>query len=387
MKQITRRYDLDWLRTIGVLLVIPFHSLLMFNMDPGAIVYVKDTINVKLFNILDRILHSFHMPLLFIIAGMSVYFSLQCRTKTKYINERVRKLLIPSLFGCIILNPVMTYIYLISKNENVSFLNHLLRFFTKNPGDFVGLTGAFTPAHLWFVIYLLIFSLVGLPFFMKISKGDFNNLLFRLGDFLEKPLMLILAAIPVTIFSAINILGDKNPLVYFAIFFIGFLIAADDRYQKSIIRDKWIYLILSIIFVYLKFNIPHTFETWSPIWCIYGIFNSSTTIVSVFALLGLANRFINKNTRVLDYLSKASFPVYIIHMLINTMVGFCIIKLNIIPEIKFILIVVITFTACFLVYEFIKRVEFWCYIFAIKSEQKLSEEIKPKEIYDETKLF
>jgi|GEM_PF-453540 len=387
MKQIIRRYDLDWLRTIGVLLVIPFHSLLMFNMNPGAIVYIKDTVNVKLFNILDRIIHSFHMPLLFVIAGMSVYFSLQCRTKTKYINERLIKLMIPALFGCIILNPVMTYIYLISKKENSSFLNHLLGFFTKNPGDFVGLTGAFTPAHLWFVIYLLIFSFVGLPFFIKISKGDFNNLLFKLGDFLEKPLRLILAAIPVTILSAINILGDKNPLVYFAVFFIGFLLATDDRYQKAINRDKWIYLILSMVFIYLKFNIPDTFEPGSPVWCIYGIFDTSTRLVSVFALLGLANKFINKNTRVLDYLSKASFPVYVIHMLINTMVGFCIIKLNIIPEIKYILIVLITFAACFLIYELIKRIEFWCYIFAIKPVQKLSEKIKPKEIYDETKLF
>lgn len=387
MKQITRRYDLDWLRTVGVLLVIPFHSLLMFNMNPDSIVYVKDEVNVKLFNIFDGIIHSFHMPLLFVIAGMSVYFSLQSRTKTKYINERVRKLLIPALFGCIILNPVMTYIYLISKNENGSFLNHLFGFFTKNPGDLVGLAGAFTPAHLWFIIYLFIFSLLGLPFFIKISKGDFNNLLFRLGDFLERPLMLILTAIPVTIVSAINILGDKNPFVYFVIFFIGFLLAADERYQKAISRDKWVYLILSIVCIYLKFNIPDKFESWSPVWCIYGIFYTVTRIIPVFALLGLANRFINKNTRVLDYLSKASFPVYVIHMLVNTMVGFCIIKLNIIPEIKYILIVVITFTACFLIYELVKRVEFWCYIFAIKPEQKLSEEIKPKEIYDETKLF
>jgi glucan biosynthesis protein C len=112
MNKITRKYDIEWLRTIGVLLVMPFHSLLIFNTNPESIMYIKDIINVRLFNILDSVINRFHMSLLFMIAGMSVYFSLQSRTANKFINERVRKLLIPSVFGCIALNPIMTYIYI-----------------------------------------------------------------------------------------------------------------------------------------------------------------------------------------------------------------------------------------------------------------------------------
>ncbi len=366
MNKTTRRYDIEWLRTIGVLLVMPFHSLLIFNTNPESIMYIKDTVNVRLFNILDGIINRFHMPLLFVIAGMSVYFSLKSRTVNKFINERVRKLLVPAIFGCIALNPIMTYTYLISKNKNGTFLEHFIDFFTKNPGDFTGVNGAFTPAHLWFIIFLFIFSLVGAPLFMSMVKGNFDKLLSNLASFFEKPLMLALIVIPITIISAVNILGDKNPLVYFAIFFVGFLLVTDERYLKAINRDKWIYAIVSIIIIYMKFILPDKFETWSGIWIIYGFFDRATRLIPVFALIGLANEFMNKNTEVLNYLSKASFPVYVLHMLFNTIVGFFVIKLSISPELKYIVIVTVTFAICFLLYEVIRRIKFLRFIFGIK---------------------
>lgn len=379
MNKITRRYDIEWLRTIGVLLVMPFHSLLIFNTNPQSIMYIKDTVNVRLFNILDSVINRFHMSLLFVIAGMSVYFSLQSRTANKFITERVRKLLVPAVFGCIALNPIMTYIYLISKNKNGTFLEHFIDFFTRNPEDFTGVNGAFTPAHLWFIIFLFVFSLVGVPLFMTIIKGNCNNLLSNLASFFEKPLMLILTVIPITIISAVDILGDKNPLVYFAIFFVGFLLVTDERYQKAINRDKWAYLIISIIIIYMKFTLSDKFEPWSVIWIIYGFFDRATRLIPVFALIGLANEFMNKNTEVLNYLSKASFPVYVLHMLFNTIVGFFVIKLNISPELKYIVIVTVTFAICFLLYEVIRRIKFLRFIFGIKVAQKISEGINCKE--------
>lgn len=366
MNKTTRRYDIDWLRTIGVLLVMPFHSLLIFNSNPESIMYVKDTVNVRSFNILDSVIDRFHMSLLFMIAGMSVYYSLQSRTANKFINERVRKLLIPAVFGCIALNPIMTYIYLISKNKNGTFLEHFIDFFTKNPGDFTGVNGAFTPAHLWFIIFLFVFTLVGMPLFMNIIKGNYNGLISNLASFFEKPLMLILTVIPVTIISAVDILADKNPLVYFATFFIGFLLVTDERYLKAINRDKWAYLIISIIIIFMKFALPGNFEPWSSIWIIYGFFDRATRLIPVFALIGLANEFMNKNTKVLNYLSKASFPVYVLHMLFNTIVGFFVIKLSINPEFKYIIIVTVTFAICFFLYEVIRRIKFLRFIFGIK---------------------
>ena len=43
-----RRYDLDWLRVLGVLLLVPFHVALIFVLDPYTIMYIKDVVNSRL---------------------------------------------------------------------------------------------------------------------------------------------------------------------------------------------------------------------------------------------------------------------------------------------------------------------------------------------------
>ena len=370
MEKTARRYDIDWLRTLGVLLVIPFHSLLIFNMQPWSIVYIKDTINVRLFNILDSVINRFHMPLLFVLAGMSVYFALKFRSKNQYINERVKKLLIPAIFGCTFLNPIMTYIYMVSKNRNGTFISHLTGFFSKNPTDFAGLGGGFTPAHFWFIIFLFTFSLVGLPLFIQLNKKEPSGFMPILRRFLEKPLMMIITVIPLAVLSEIDVLGDMNPLVYFAMFIIGFSLASYEKYQKALNRDKWAYFILSVLLITIKFSVPNGFEPWSAMWIIFGLVDKATRILPVFALIGMANSFMNKSNRVLEYLSQASFPIYMIHMLINTIVGFFIIKLGISAGLKFILIVIITFALCFLFYEIIRRIKGFRTLFAIKETKK-----------------
>lgn len=50
------------------------------------------------------------MPLMFLIAGISTRYALQKRTIGQYVLERVKKLLIPFVFGTILIMPLMTYI-------------------------------------------------------------------------------------------------------------------------------------------------------------------------------------------------------------------------------------------------------------------------------------
>jgi hypothetical protein len=40
-----RHFDLDWVRVLGVLLLVPFHVALIFIVDPEYIMYIKDVVN------------------------------------------------------------------------------------------------------------------------------------------------------------------------------------------------------------------------------------------------------------------------------------------------------------------------------------------------------
>ncbi len=100
-----RRNDLDWLRTLAVLLVPLFHALLVFVQDPGSVVYVKDTADCLACFRLQSFIDQFHMPLLFAIAGMATAFALARRSGRQYARERVARLLVPLIFGLAVFIP------------------------------------------------------------------------------------------------------------------------------------------------------------------------------------------------------------------------------------------------------------------------------------------
>ena len=78
---VERRTDLDWLRIIAVLLLVPLHSSLVFNLHPEVVMYIKDHVDSNLLGRLAGWVHQFHMPLLFYVAGASSYFALKKRRK------------------------------------------------------------------------------------------------------------------------------------------------------------------------------------------------------------------------------------------------------------------------------------------------------------------
>lgn len=71
-----RSYDIDWLRNIIVITIIPFHAFVIFDQNPEAIIYVKDKINVVAFNNIGGVIARFHMVTLFLLCGITIYYTL-----------------------------------------------------------------------------------------------------------------------------------------------------------------------------------------------------------------------------------------------------------------------------------------------------------------------
>jgi peptidoglycan/LPS O-acetylase OafA/YrhL len=103
----TRRSDLDWLRVLAVWLLVPFHSALVFNLDPGLVAYVKDTVQSGFLVSLKDFLDRWQLEMLFYIAGAASWFALGRRSGRHYLVERVMRLLVPFLFGLVALVPLM----------------------------------------------------------------------------------------------------------------------------------------------------------------------------------------------------------------------------------------------------------------------------------------
>lgn len=222
-----RRYGIDWLRIFVVFLLFPFHAARVF--DGWEINYIKDQTNAFSSWLVAGVGFWF-MALLFVIAGYSTFQALQKRSTGAYIKERVLRLLVPLLFGFVLIVPVQGYV---ASLQHEGFTGNYLRFlrgYFLDFGDISGYTGGFTPAHLWFILYLFVISLCLLPLLSKLRMPKEGHA--------ASVWLLLLAFIPMTAAEVLPDIGGKNPFFYALLFLFGFLIARSNTIMWFIRRIR-----------------------------------------------------------------------------------------------------------------------------------------------------
>ncbi len=354
-KEKLRRTDLDWLRIGAVLLLVPFHSALIFVLNPQSIMYVKDITNSMVLDRLAGWVHQFHMPLLFYISGASAWFALQKRSSLTFINERFLRLLLPAVAGIVILIPPMTYIGLINQGVQVDFARHFISFWRIDPQDLAGIGGTLTPAHLWFLIFLFVFTIAALPFFLLLNSQVGHRITNAVASVFARPGMLFLFVVPLYLIARIDLLGDKNPYYYFGVFFLGYLLFTDGRYVAAIDKSARAALITAVMCELLRqFTFRYLYEYTG-----YDILRGIVELGRwswVLAIAGYGRRFLNNKSRLMGYLSSAAFPFYLLHLPVNTLVGYLVIQTSLPVQVKYILIISVTTALTFLLYEGLRRV-------------------------------
>ena len=362
-----RRYDLDWLRVLGVLLLIPFHVALIFVLDPDATMYIKDTVNSRVLNEAARFVNMWHMPMLFIISGSATYFALGFRSARQYVRERFRRLFIPLIVGILTFVPFTTYI----QHSNVLSLQEAyLGYFRLDLEHLDGLNTTFTPAHLWFILYLLVFSLIGLPTFLALRSEKGKMIIWNLGSRIQSPFGLVLLGIPLTLAAAVNIF-DKNPLYYFLIFFYGFVLASEARFQESIDKLTWVALAYGLLEVAINIMFPlSSYAEWTPQWMALGLMYQMGCWALTLAALGLGHRFLNRTNNVLRYAREAAMPFYLLHMTFSVVTGYFVIQLDVPISIKYPLIVLVATGLTLVAYELVRRWNVTRWLFGMKPFKK-----------------
>jgi glucans biosynthesis protein C len=127
--QLQRRYDIDWLRILAVLLLIFFHAAMIF----GAFGwYVQNNVFNSGLTFFVYFVHQWHMPLFFLLSGAGTYFFLNFKTWQQYLVERSQRLLIPLLFGIVaIVPPQVYYSHLFKKKISPNLIFSFIQIFSK----------------------------------------------------------------------------------------------------------------------------------------------------------------------------------------------------------------------------------------------------------------
>src|SRR5262249_12512585 len=145
------------------------------------------------------------------------WFAFGHRIARQYRAERVRRLLVPFVFGCIVLVPIQAYLAVVWRGGSASAVGFMSDYWTFKREIF-GYTGGFTPGHLWFILYLFIYSVVAAPLFARWHADRRPRRWVRWYVFGMPALLWLAEAVP----SPKD--GPQNLLYSFALFVGGFLL-------------------------------------------------------------------------------------------------------------------------------------------------------------------
>ena len=339
-----RRHDLDWLRVMAVLLLVPFHSARVF--DVWDDFYVKNgrTSGGLTWGVI-AFLEPWHMPLLFVLAGAATWFALGHRSAGGYAAERAKRLLIPFLFGVLVIVPPQTYLAQWSHGIDS------VRSYWDFSGDLTGYTGGFTPAHLWFIAFLFLFSLGSLPLFVRWHRRPIGArwLLFAM------PLILALTNSLPTPED-----GPQNPFYSLALFIGGFLLVADPRAERLIHRAWRPLLATAIVTMTTVLLVWHSGvqDSWADDSAIqngFRLFVQVNAWVWVLALLGVGHALLNRENRVLRYANTAAYPFYLLHQTVIVAVAYVVVRWNLGHGAKYAAVVLASLALTLAIYEVVVR--------------------------------
>ncbi len=319
-KQGVRLFYLDWLRVLATFTLIPYHALEPFGLH---IFYIKAAHPSFVFEAAGKVADFWFMPLFFLISGGSVRFALRKRTNKQFKIERRKRLIIPLIFATLILVPLAGYLsdkatYGIS---NQSFWAYYPTFFRFHNTDLAGFTGTFTLGHLWFLLYLFIFSVICAPLFRAIDKGRYSYI-DQLGHIITRLPILIFLSIFILALARATLPFYPSP-VYFAFYFIlGYLLFAKEWLGEAFHKCFWLAVAIVIILtpIVIAYYTRQTYDDSLRLRVFLFTSVSQRILVELVAFAWvivfyvLAKRFLNFENRFLIYFRDASIAIYIIHM-------------------------------------------------------------------------
>src|SRR5688572_16004478 len=102
----TRRYDIDWLRVIAIGLLLIYHIAIGFQPWGIMIGFITNKESWPTLWLPMTMLNVWRIPFLFFVSGMGVYFAMQQRSWKELVQERFIRILIPYIFGAVVIFPL-----------------------------------------------------------------------------------------------------------------------------------------------------------------------------------------------------------------------------------------------------------------------------------------
>ncbi len=361
-----RRADLDWLRVIAFGLLIYFHAAVVFL--PQGIPMVINPQASPTLQVFVAFLQEFRLGLLFMVSGMGVRFALRRRSRNEFFAERGRRLLIPLVFGMLVLVPPMVYLEkLFIGDAPGTFID-----FYSNLFSGVYPNGNLSWHHFWFVAYLFIYCICSWRVFSWISGSRFAQWAGWLANGYHLfcfAAVLLCAELPLrAMFPGFrDLIHDWASFSHWWLLFLaGFSFITYPELLKSCRRLRRPALLLGLLCTALLFGHFFSFSaaSFSPahdgqvsvleyvVFCVLRMLNAWCWLL---ACVGYAGRYLQKPGPLLTYLTQAVYPLFCLHLTISVTLSFLLVPLALPVAVKYVLITSGTIVLSLLIYHLLIR--------------------------------
>lgn len=377
--------ELDWLRTAIVLGIIPYHALILFM--AGSATVIAHPIASPLWPLVIGSLDTWGIALIFLLAGASARFALQVRSSRVYLWDRVLRLLPPLVLVELIFAPLRAYFLLLSNPSlasvsltpiaNPERLQNIFTFFAQY---WIALFTTGSPivvrnplAHLWFVPRLMLVALITLPLFLFL-RGRWNGWIDRVAPSRHHLAALLLGAglLPALTVALLqpgwlHRLTAGTPFVEdwtifsldLAMFVFGYLIYSSQRLRNAARAVTTPALVgaaacwIAVLVVRLRGDVPA--NDYSPPYFLFVFVQIFAIWLLTLGVLGFAMRYLSMAPSWQPYLTTATFPVYVLHLPLLTIIAYYLQVLPVPRYVQIVLFTILTVAGSFALYEYVVR--------------------------------
>lgn len=387
VQQIDRRYDLDWIRVGAFFLLILYHT---------GMFYVPWDWHVKTPHVVEGLMplmlltNPWRLTLLFLVSGAATRFMADKTTVGQLTGARIVRLLPPLLFAMFVIVPPQSYYEIVEylaqhPSAPVGVENFWVRYVTAS-GHWCGTDGdcLITPTwnHMWFVAYLLFYTLV-LALMLLVWKTA-GERIQQAAEYLLKGVglfawpILFLAMLRATLYAKYGethaLVGDHYVhAVSFSAFLLGFGLAKSDTLRERLVAVRWPALIVAVAAwagwsIYVWTYRHDTLIPSPQLKLLMRFVFAADTWCAIVAILGFGAKHLTHGGPVLRYLTLGVFPFYLVHQTLIVVMAHHLAKLGLPQGLEGAILVVATFAGCFATYEIVRRIPGVRILFGLKGQ-------------------
>lgn len=357
-----RRHDLDWIRVLAVIALLFFHTGMLFTAEWDW--HLKNAETSNLFLEWMHFMTGCRMSLLFFVSGAGTFFALGFRSPREYLRERGARLIIPLVFGMAVITPPQVYFErLLSGMIEPGYLSFWPASLLSGPYP----SGHLTWNHLWFILYLFLYSVLALPVLIALRKGAWawlDRVAFlrprSLVFFMAFTYALVYALLTIPFPGPQNLIDDWGRFAsYLLLFVYGFVALARQPVGEALFGQRRAALqtgaLLAVILYGLRWNQVDWDWGLNPASVGYMLLRGLVGFSFMTAILGYARKFLNRGSAWLSYANEAVYPFYILHQTVIIVIGYYVVQTSDGILSKFLFISVLSFSVSLAIYELFIR--------------------------------